>query len=40
MANGGKELTPIFMARKVVPQKRDTAQKAIQAMVFGEKFKL
>lgn len=40
IAKGGKVSTPILMARKVVPQKMETAQKASHAMAFGDKFKL
>ena len=38
IAKGGKVSTPILMAKKVVPQNMETAQKASQAMALGDKF--
>jgi hypothetical protein len=38
MANGGKVDIPILIARKVVPQKMETAQNASHPMAFGDKF--
>jgi hypothetical protein len=38
MAKGGKVDIPILIARKVVPQKMETAQNASHPMAFGDKF--
>jgi len=39
MAKGGKDLTPMLMAKNVVPQKIETAQKAIHASALADIFK-
>jgi hypothetical protein len=35
----GKDLTPMLMAKNVVPQKIETAQKAIHASALADNFK-
>jgi|688.fasta_scaffold01619_3 hypothetical protein len=39
IAKGGKDLTPMLMAKNVVPQKIETAQKAIHASALADNFK-
>lgn len=40
MSIGGKVLTPMLIAKKVVPQKMETAVKASQAKNLGDRVKL
>jgi hypothetical protein len=40
MSIGGKVLTPTLIAKKVVPQKMETAAKASQAKNLGDRVKL
>lgn len=36
MSKGGKDFTPMLIAKKVVPQKMETAAKASQAKNLGD----